>query len=301
MYKKIIKKGLFKLGYRLTSHKNEIASSHSKTQDALLKSIIGANYNVSKYHFCRRGLPLIQNLITKANAFFSISEDRLQIEVNGLKYYINSWEELLILDEVFCQGVYNVEIPDQFIAIDVGMNVGIASLFFASKDNCVEIRSFEPFETTIEKALENFAINNVSQKIQVHNYGLGFPAREIEVNYSEEYKGSVGINGIATYIEDDLLLQKSKLIITDAYSEFCKIIQNKGSNKIIAKIDCEGAEYEIIECLDSSNLLGCIDVYIIEWHYKGAKILKDIFLRNNFRVFESKGSSVHIGVIYCYK
>ena len=50
-------------------------------------------------------------------------------------------------------------------------------------------------------------------------------------------------------------------------------------------MDCEGAEYEIFENLSESNLLGKIDVLIIEWHDKGAKSIENTLLKFGFNVF----------------
>jgi hypothetical protein len=66
------------------------------------------------------------------------------------------------------------------------------------------------------------------------------------------------------------------------------------------KIDCEGAEYEIIQKLSDTNLLADIDILLIEWHDKGAKMLEDILIANDFRIISRHLTSI-TGMIYAFK
>ena len=62
-------------------------------------------------------------------------------------------------------------------------------------------------------------------------------------------------------------------------------------------MDCEGAEYEIVENLSKENLLKSVDIIIIEWHDLGAKVIEDYLLLNNFTIFSRSLGPVS-GLIY---
>ena len=61
--------------------------------------------------------------------------------------------------------------------------------------------------------------------------------------------------------------------------------------KTFMKMDCEGAEYEIINNLSESGLLKYVCVLMAEWHDAGSDPLTQVLLRNGFVVIESRESS----------
>ena len=88
--------------------------------------------------------------------------------------------------------------------------------------------------------------------------------------------------------------------IREASSEFEEIFRELNKEKVIVKMDCEGAEYEIIENLYKSGLLGKIDVLLMEWHDKGSDRLEKTLLDSGFECFSQNINSIS-GMIYAYK
>lgn len=291
--KNIIKKLLNVLGFQIS----RLPQNNSLVQDELFE-ILGFSAFEKQRDFLMRGKNFLINLKANYASFESIN-NKLMIQIDGLKFSINSWEELLILNEVFVEGIYNYKSEDEFILFDIGMNVGITSLYFSKNEKCSAIFAFEPFSKTREFAKENFSLNHTSSKIKVFDFGLGYPERTIKVNYNEEFKGSVGINGVAEYInvEDKDVFE---LEIRDVAESILK--NSIGNNKnIILKIDCEGAEYEIINRLKVENVLSKISCLMIEWHVKGPNQIVDILLSENFKIFSFNENSKTIGMIYAVK
>ncbi len=70
--------------------------------------------------------------------------------------------------------------------------------------------------------------------------------------------------------------------------------------KSFLKIDCEGAEYEIIPDLDNAGLLNDADVIIMEWHGKSNQSLIDILVKNIFCIYTHNKFST-IGLIIAFK
>ena len=291
--KNIIKKLLNGLGFQIS----RLPQNNSLAQDELFE-VLGFSVDEKQRDFLMRGKNFLMNLKAN-NATFESINNKLVIQIDGLKFSINSWEELLILNEVFIEGIYNYKSEDEFILFDIGMNVGITSLYFSNNKKCSSIFAFEPFSKTREFAKENFSLNHTSSKINVYDFGLGYPERTIKVNYNEEFKGSVGINGVAEYInvEDKDVFE---LEIRDVAEN---ILQNSIDNNknIILKIDCEGAEYEIINRLKAQNVLSKISCLMIEWHVNGPNQIVDTLLSENFKIFSFNENSKTIGMIYAVK
>ena len=70
--------------------------------------------------------------------FFLDEEGELHAKNNNMQLRINDEEELFILSEVFLEGAYNLISPTQkkIALVDIGMNVGITSLFLCLKEKC---------------------------------------------------------------------------------------------------------------------------------------------------------------------
>jgi len=262
----------------------------------LLSNILGNQQMASYPSFLIDGLDHIIKLKQIDDFSLNLTNGEWICHIGGLEFAINSAEELLILREVFINGIYNIDSAQSFTFIDIGMNVGITSLFFAQKPECKKVISFEPFKPTLSFARKNMEKNKVAQKIHINEVGLGYPSRTLTINYSEEHKGSVGINGVASYLgQKDL--REEQLPILDVFEALNKIVDEK----IILKIDCEGSEYEILERLNETALLSRFNVIMIEWHFKGPCLLRKILADNNFEILSMGEHNLNIGMLYAFK
>lgn len=258
--KKLMKKILLIQGYKL------IKVNKSKDLKDEIEEFLGFSVSLEQLKYLEKGFDYLKEIKEKNNAIFEYENDEFIVIIENCRFLINTWEELLILYEVYVKGIYNFNYNKNFILVDIGMNVGITSLFFANKIECVKIYSFEPFLKTFDLAKSNFENNEISNKIIPYNFGLGFPERNLIIDYNEEYKGSIGINGLSTFDSKGLKFSKQNLEIKDVAKNIIEII-NSHTLDIILKIDCEGAEYEIIERLSNENILEKISFLMIEWLY----------------------------------
>ena len=290
--KKIFKNIFKQTGYQITKVTN-IENENSENE---LRLLLG--FEADSLPFLEEGKSFLANLKNKQQSNFFFEGGLFKIQIQDLNFIVNSWEELLILNEVFIEGVYNFSLNEDFILIDIGMNVGITSLYFSNKVNCKKIYAYEPFQKTLEYSKVNFSLNVHSSKITVFNYGLGYPERSLMVDYNESFKGSVGINGVAKYIftADNI---SSEIIIKDAALIYDNI--KKHNDKVVLKIDCEGAEYEILNRLNEKKILREVDCLLIEWHLKGPQEIKELLLINGFKILSFHENSLTIGMIYAFK
>jgi len=52
--------------------------------------------------------------------------------------------------------------------------------------------------------------------------------------------------------------------------------------------------------MNEGNLLADVDIVLIEWHDKGAKVLEELLVAQNFRVISRHLTSI-TGMIYAFK
>jgi FkbM family methyltransferase len=246
------------------------------------------------------------NLYKKAGTrFFTDADDNVNIEIDNITFIINDREELYILSEIFLEGSYNLLSPvnKKIALIDIGMNVGITSLFYASKKEVQKVFSFEPFLPTYNLALNNIKLNkSFSEKMQVNNFGLAREEGKMTIPYSLKEKGRMGLNGVpAKSAIANLGVTQQDIFLKPVAPEFDKIKAQVNANFVVCKMDCEGAEYEIIDSLFTSGLLSLPDVYFIEWHHKSPEGIISNLVKCNYNVIGTTFKGKNLGMIYAIK
>ncbi|MDB5200773.1 MAG: methyltransferase, FkbM family [Ferruginibacter sp.] len=233
---------------------------------------------------------------------FVFNDQGFFVRIKELLIRIDTLEELYIINEVFIENTYRIETTASYVAFDIGMNVGITSLFLSQSANVTKIYSFEPFGPTFKCAEENILRNPATNgKISFYNYGLSDADKTISLPYDSSNKGNVGIKNIEG---NSGALQTIEL--KNAAASLGPLIARHAGERIVAKIDCEGSEYDIIESLEKEELLPAFDILMIEWHalegYK-QRLLQMIesFKKNNFQVICVGSLDHEAGMLYCFK
>lgn len=178
---------------------------------------------------------------------------------SGLKIKGVDNNTLSIYKEVFINKVYNPKgftIEENSTVFDVGANVGVFSLF-ASRIKGVKVFSFEPHPTNFSVLEENIHLNSLNN-INAFQVGLG-KDNELRTLIIGEIPGGHKVSngnevpGVANTLT----------IETRTLGSF--ISSNKIDEIDFLKLDCEGAEGEILDSLDS-NTLAKIKKIVIEFH-----------------------------------
>jgi FkbM family methyltransferase len=235
---------------------------------------------------------------------FSFNNNNIFLKKNGLNIRIETEEEFFIINEVFIENVYKIESNDDYIVCDIGMNVGITSLYFSQFENIKLIYGFEPLKPTFECAAHNFSLNKEHiAKIVPYNYGLSNADKTLLINYDPNNKGNVGIKNMHRILKEES--SKEKIELKDASKALLEIISSHPSEKFLVKIDCEGSEYDIIENFESEAILRSVNIFIIEWHnmenhkVRVANMIQS-FKNNNFLVVGPGDLDKVGGMIYCF-
>lgn len=285
--KKVLSTLLNKFGYVV---KNKNKSKMISLQ--FLSKFEAVDYNEILYN----SLPYIK-LLDKNFEDLRITNDNngFLVYLKKIKIYVESPEEFYIINEIFLENDYNFFTSHKAIVIDIGANIGLASLFFSTLD-CVEnIYAFEPVKDTFNQAKYNLQLNESFHKIEeIYNFGLGNSDETKLFCFDKYNKGKTGIR------ESNEGKIANKVVEIKKSSPIIESILVKHPDKyIVVKIDCEGAEYDILEDFSQNNVIDKIDILMIEWHDKGSDPIEKILKSSGFNIFSRNLSQVS-GMIYAY-
>lgn len=256
------------------------------------------------HDFILDNVDLFRKLNNDNNISFSLQGKVMICEVgNEIQLTVNTSEELFIINEIWLEGCYNVFIRnrEKVIVIDVGMNVGYASLFFASRPSVEKVFSFEPLEPTFLQGLANLNRNEVVKgKINTHNYGLSDKEAELEIDYSKEHRGRMGKWGTDLVLEKINETVKERLALKPFNEVIKEIAKGHPNHEFIWKIDCEGSEYDIFKTIDA-DVLKNVRAIMIEWHRQGPQPLENILKENNFSLLSLNPSNNKVGMLYAFR
>jgi len=227
-------------------------------------------------------------------------EDDIAITPEGVKIDISNAprDAMGITKEVFLNKDYAINFSYEAVLIDIGLNRGIASLYFATYPNIRKIYSFEPFKPTFELAKRNLGLNpRLNEKIKAFNFGLGKAEITLELPYMAKATG--GMSTTHDVCKGGKNIRKEAVVIKDAAKEIAPILEENKNKHIIVKCDCEGAEFEIFERLNEEKLIGNIDVILIEYHFNKPDRLVTVLTKNGF-VVRTKVLSKKMSTGYIY-
>ncbi len=292
--KKIIYYFINRLGYNIENKK--------KRNRELVKPLLKFSH-LENFNVLVRAKNYVLNLGQKFdNLKIENHKDGFLVSFLDFAFYIESLEEFHILNEVFINDDYRFHTNSKSIVIDIGANIGISSMYFSKCNHIHKIYAFEPVERTFNHAKYNLELNNKIHKVEwIRNIGLGKDNRKESFLFNKNTKGNTGIRGVLSdSYANDANAERVEVQICDASLEIREILSKIDNEKVILKMDCEGAEYEILENIFNTKIIKQIDVILLEWHDKGSQIIEDILLKSGFDFFAKDFSPV-AGMIYAYK
>ena len=173
---------------------------------------------------------------------------------NGIKFTITHHLDALTVKEIFLDKDYEIPIKNTKTIIDIGANIGTYSLFAAKKFPHSNIYAYEPEKSTFRVLKKNLEENGVKN---VKSFRLGVSSKP-GFRYFYTYQAS-GFTSLLPTRKDG---KRQKVKVTTLLKIFKdNLIKTCG----LIKMDCEGAEYEILlNCPDS--LFKRIKAFVLEYH-----------------------------------
>ncbi|MDR3692833.1 MAG: hypothetical protein P4L46_25865, partial [Fimbriimonas sp.] len=125
--------------------------------------------------------------------------------------------------------------------------------------------AYELFPPTAKAARANIERSGLAERIELNAFGLGAKSETLTLRYNEASRGSNGIFGNTDpdATGDDVAIDVN---VMDAAEAFVNVQQKAASRPILAKLDCEGAEYAIVPRLIESGAIDHITAIVMEEH-----------------------------------
>lgn len=212
--------------------------------------------------------------------YVAVYGEGVKVCCNGIAAVLHNVLEEMIYREIWYNEEYNLNISKESIVIDIGMNAGFATLFFAQKEFVKKVYAFEPDKIMYEKAQENINLNTkLKDKIVTDNVACANEdKKEIYVVNPRESAGVVKRRETTSTNAKEM-----EVVCVDSAKALGTIIDSHyGKEKILMKCDCEGAEYEIFYRLEEMGYFDKIDAVVMEWHIGRREEIEKIFARNGY-------------------
>ena len=212
--------------------------------------------------------PLVYFKLTKKD--YVIFETRSGLKI---KIRVNS-TDLMALTHVWMIQEYSGDdfpISNDDVIIDVGAHIGLFALFASQFCKNGKIFCYEPIKENYKILIENIEMNQI-QNIFPNNLAVTKETSRAKIFLNDDQSGH------------SMFIQNKNFVEVDSKSLSDIFIDNGIKECDFLKLDCEGAEYEIIESLPS-DLFTKINKTAIEYHMVDTKpeLLEQLI--NKFKQF----------------
>lgn len=163
---------------------------------------------------------------------------------------------LYIYNEIFAEKLYDY--PDLAIdypvIIDIGANTGLFSLRMKQRYPGSTLYCYEPFLKNFEQLSQNISLSKL-ENIEIFQKGVGGITRTEKLFLNK--------NNLGGHSLFEMEARSHEFVNVDIIG-IADLLSNLGQNRIqLIKMDCEGAEYEIIKGIDS-RLASQIEIILFE-------------------------------------
>lgn len=208
---------------------------------------------------------------------------------NGIKIKTKEGIDSATLAVIFIKKEYG-NVKDNSVVIDIGANIGVYSIFAASTSKNTVVYAYEPVPKTFDSLLENIKLNKFEKKVLPFNLGVFSRKGKRKLYFGD----SSPFNSLYPKKKKEYL-EINCISLKDVFD------YNKIERCDILKVDCEGAEYEILYNTPNQYLKKIKEIRL-EYHnlnktYNIKKLIQ--FLRGQgFRVIKMKKDFDYSGIVW---
>ena len=178
-------------------------------------------------------------LIRSSLPGFRMAEPTVCVLRNGISYEVASWSDLHVIKEIWTHAHYGrllPEIRESSVVIDIGAHIGVFSIMAARRAPGVRVFAFEPLPENFLRFTKNIARNVLAGQITAVQQAVG-GTRGTRDLYMMPERFSPSLHPLAGSEGKVSVACVTLADIFDAHGiATCDFL----------KIDCEGAEYEIL-------------------------------------------------------
>lgn len=180
---------------------------------------------------------------------------------SGLKLHHGPLDSpISLLREVFGERQYrrHISSPKDGVMIDLGANIGLVTLDWATRSQRLRVHAYEPNSLTNKVLRRNVEANGLTDRVTVHDEAVGREAGEIKLwtnvnsmTATSHSNGPIAPGAVAAWVP---------LIDLD------EVVRRAGGGPVaLLKMDTEGAEADTLEGAKPATL-GALKQVILEYH-----------------------------------
>jgi len=167
--------------------------------------------------------------------------------------------KLICLEIVHSYALTALDLPPGATVIDIGAHVGIVAIYLARRYPGIRVLAYEPQPDNYARLLRNIAANGVAEQVIPHLLAVTGDGRDLALHGD----GAINSGGWTAYgtggaVQTPIASTTLRDIFATYQVDRCAVL----------KIDCEGAEYEILQ--GAGDLLGWVDYLAGEFHVSSA-------------------------------
>ena len=225
-------------------------------------------------------------------ATIAISGGDVVVTIDDVSFFARIEDDLRFVHEIFSQHAYNLLSNRDWCVIDIGMNIGLVTMSFAKRPTVREVHSFEPFRKTYDRAVANLSLNqDIAGKVSTHNFGLADVDRDETIVIQDiGDSGMLSIRGSSEGTPEHIVVRDAAKVLGPIFAA----AKARGL-AVVAKVDCEGSEFEVFETLEANDLLHEVSAFAVEWHRgragKSQQTLLAPLLREGFLAIDLSGDT----------
>lgn len=208
---------------------------------------------------------LINSILIKFSIYFNLKPKPFKAyignyKINFLVNFTGTIDELHALTEIFIEKCYRSE-KYPLTILDLGANIGLASIWFKINFPKCKIHSYEPNPEVYKVLRKN--LEKISG-VEIFNLGIGENNEYIQFNVNER-----------SFSSSIYSIPNSKKININVVT-LDSTIEKIGGCVDLVKLDIEGSEFSAIK---NSKRLNCIDVIVGEIHPEKANCDVNDFIK----------------------
>lgn len=186
---------------------------------------------------------------------------QLKLRRPPIDIFVRGAMDIWSVKETFLDQFYfrfDVAVEADWTVIDIGAGIGDFSLFVAYDRPSVLVYAFEPYPESFALLEQNLVINEVDN-VKAFQKAVWSKAGELNLDFSQGEPLQI------TSLEDSNCLESLNSLKVEAVSLASLILEEQIKIVNLLKMDCEGAEYEIL--LNAPHETLCrVERIIMEYH-----------------------------------
>lgn len=198
--------------------------------------------------------PLVYYGLVKKEHIIFVMKNGMKIKLRTKSTDLMAFTHVWLIEEYSKPGF---EIRDEDIIFDVGAHIGLFSLYASQFCKKGMIFCFEPIKENYDLLQSNLQLNNLKNVVP-YNVAVSNKISAVTIFLNKDESGHSMYSPTSKSIQvESITLQK---IFYDNNISKCDLL----------KLDCEGAEYDIVDTL-SIHDINKINKMIIEYHFADSK------------------------------